>query len=296
MHRRAAAPTAPTPSRFTLEAATAQDFEALHSLRLRAMRESLERLGRYDERRSRERLAEGFVPAHTQHIVVDGQRIGFLVLRRLSHSLRLNHLYIEPAHARQGLGSAVLGWVLAQADAAQLPVELVALKGSDANRFYQRHGFVCTGEGPWDIDYLRPPVTPALSAVRAMWAALQARDWAAARALLRDDLQSTWWTSGEHYASADGYIAMQAAYPEGWTILLKEAVRVDDGRVLTVTRVDHPPHHFFATALFRVDDGLIAGIDEYWSTLETPPAWRRPERFSGLTRFDPLADPQAREP
>ena len=287
----------PTPADgFALETARADDFEALHALRLRAMRESLEALGRYDERRSRERLAEGFVPAHTQHIVVGGQRVGFLVLRRLSHSLRLNHFYIDPPRARQGIGSAVLHWVLAQADAAQLPVELVALKGSAANSFYERHGFVCTGEGPWDIDYLRPPLTPALRVVRAFWAAMQARDWAGARALLRDDLQSTWWTSGEYFTSADSYIAMQSTYPEGWTIRLKEAVRLDDGRVLTVTRVDHPPGHFFATCLFRIDDGLIAGIDEYWATLEGPPAWRTPERYPGLSRFDPLADPRAREP
>jgi GNAT superfamily N-acetyltransferase len=287
----------PTPADgFALETAHADDFEALHALRLRAMRESLEALGRFDERRSRERLADGFVPAHTQHIVVGGQRVGFLVLRRLSHSLRLNHIYIDPPHARHGTGSAVLRWILAQADAAQLPVELVALKGSAANRFYQRHGFVCTGEGPWDIDYLRPPLTPALRVVRQLWAAMQARDWAGARALLRDDLQACWWTSGEHFASADGYIAMQAAYPEGWALRLKELVRLDDGRVLALVRVDHPPGHYYATALYRIDDGLIAGIDEYWARLETPPDWRTPARFAGLSRFDPLDDPRAREP
>lgn len=287
----------PTPADgFALETARADDFEALHALRLRAMRESLEALGRFDERRARERLADGFVPAHTQHIVVNGQRVGFLVLRRLSHALRLNHIYIDPPHARQGVGSAVLRWVLAQADAELLPVELVALKGSAANRFYLRHGFVCTGEGPWDIDYLRPPLTPTLRVVRQLWAAMQARDWARARALLRDDLQASWWTSGEHYGSADGYIAMQAAYPEGWTLHLKELVRLDDGRVLALARVDHPPAHYFSTALYRIDDGLIAGIDEYWSTLEAAPDWRTPARFAGLSRFDPLHDPRARMP
>ncbi|MBA4178932.1 MAG: hypothetical protein C0505_20625 [Leptothrix sp. (in: Bacteria)] len=260
------------------------------------MRESLESLGRYDERRSRERLAEGFVPAHTQHIVREGRRAGFMVLRRLSHSLRLNHFYIDPPFARQGLGSAVMRWMLAQADAAQLPVELVALKGSAANRFYQRHGFVNTGEGPWDVDYLRPPVTPALRVVRQFWAAVQARDWAAARALLRDDLQAVWWTSGERFAGADAFIAVQAAYPEGWALRLKEAARLDDGRVLSVARVDQAPAHFFATSLFRIDDGLIAGIDEYWATLEAPPEWRTPAGFTGLQPIDPLDDARAREP
>jgi len=31
-----------------------------------------------------------------------------------------------------------------------------ALRGSDSNRFYRRHGFVQTAESEWDIDYLRP--------------------------------------------------------------------------------------------------------------------------------------------
>ena len=31
-----------------------------------------------------------------------------------------------------------------------------ALRGSDSNRFYQRHGFVQIEESEWDIEYLRP--------------------------------------------------------------------------------------------------------------------------------------------
>lgn len=281
---------------YTLEVAQAGDFEALHALRLRAMRPSLERLGRYDEQRSRERLAEGFVPAQTQHIIVNGLRVGFFVLRRLSHALRLNHFYIDPPYARRGTGSAVLRGLLAQADEAQLPMELAALKGSEANRFYLRHGFVCTGQGPWDIDYLRPPQTPALQLVRHFWQALQARDFAAARACLSDHFCSTWWSSGERYTEADGYIAIQAAYPEGWALNLKELVRLADGRVLAVVRVDHPPDVFFATTVCRVDSGRIADIDEYWATVEPPPPWRAPEAFAGLQRFNPQDDPRAQRP
>jgi len=94
------------PAAFVLDPARAGDFEALLALRLRAMRVSLERLGRYDEQRARARLAEGFDPAHTQHIVVDGQRVGFLVLKTLSHAMRLNHFYIDPAFQGHGIGHA----------------------------------------------------------------------------------------------------------------------------------------------------------------------------------------------
>lgn len=288
--------SAPAPEGFALEGATAADFEGLLALRLRAMRDSLERLGRYDENRARERLAQGFDPAHTQHIVVDGRRVGFLVLKTFSHAMRLNHLYIDPACQRRGTGHQVLQWVCALADQAQLPVELLALKGSAANRFYLRHGFVATGEGEWDIDYVRMPLWPSVRVVRSMWSAFQARDWAAARALMRDDLGAVWWTSGERFASAEAFVAVQAKYPEGWKIQLIECERLEDGRVMSLVRVDHAPYIYYATSFFRVDDGLIIGVDEYWATAEAPPSWRTPQAIPGLTRFDPLDDPRAFTP
>jgi ribosomal protein S18 acetylase RimI-like enzyme len=281
------------PTAFALEGARAADFEDLFALRLRAMRDSLERLGRYDEQRARERLAAGFDPSVTQHIVVDGRRVGFVVLKTLSHAMRLDHLYIDPAYQDRGIGHDVIRWVCAQADRALLPVELCALKGSDANRFYLRHGFVATGEGEWDVDYLRMPLWPSVRAVRGLWSALQARDWAAARALLRDDLQVVWWTSGERFDGADAFIEVQARYAEGWSLRLIEAERLEDGRVISLVRVDHQPHSYFATSFFRVDDGVIIGIDEYWATVEPPPDWRAPGAIAGCVRFDPRDDPRA---
>lgn len=286
--------TANRPPPFTLQPAQADDFEALLALRLRAMRQSLAQLGRYDEQRARERLAAGFDPACTQHIVVAGRRVGFMVLKHLSHALRLDHFYIDPPQQRRGIGSQVLARVCAQADEAVLPVELCALKGSPAQCFYLRHGFALTGEGEWDHDFLRMPLTPSLRAVRSLFAAFEARDWAAARALLHADLQARWWTSGERFHSADAFVEVQARYPEGWRIHLIELAHLQDGRVLSIVRVDHPPQAFFATSLFRVDDGLIAGVDEYWATVEAPPAWR--EALPGRSRFEVGDDPRARRP
>lgn len=283
-------------SAFTLQGATADDFEALLALRLRAMRQSLTQLGRYDEQRARDRLAADFAPAFTQHILVEGERVGFIVLKRLSHVMRLDHFYIEPMAQRRGIGSQVMNWVCAQADEMLLPVELCALKGSDANRFYLRHGFAMTGEGEWDYDYLRMPTSPSLRAVRALWAAFERRDWTAARALLVDDLQANWWTSGERLKGAEAFIDVNARYPEGWSIRLIELVHLQDGRVMSLVRVDHGPQCFFATSFFRVDNARIAGIDEYWSTVEPPPAWRAPAAFAGLSHFDPRDDARARLP
>ena len=281
---------------WALVPAKADDFEALLALRMRAMRESLTRLGRYDEARARERLADGFMPENTHHIEVQGQRVGFFVLKHLSHAFRLDHLYIDPPWQNHGLGAKAMRWVCKQADAEQLPVELCALKDSEANRFYLRWGFAKVGEGEWDNDYLRMPATPSVRAVCRFWAAPQARDWPKARSLLYDDVQTVWWTSGERIRDADALIDVNARDPEGWTMRLLEVEYLQDGRVMSLARVDHPPNQFFATSFFRVDDGPIAGVDEYWATVEAPPAWRSPDAFPGVTRFDPAGDPRAQTP
>jgi hypothetical protein len=50
---------------WVIRPATADDVEAVAEVRAVAMRADLERLGRYDEHRVRQRLRDGFVPAHT---------------------------------------------------------------------------------------------------------------------------------------------------------------------------------------------------------------------------------------
>lgn len=143
-------------SQLRLEPADEGDFEALLALRLAAMRDGLERLGRFDPARVRERLGRSFSPTNTRHIVWQGQRVGFMALTRGESLWRLDHLYVDPAMAGCGIGGWALEQVLAEADAEGVAVALTALKRSDAIRFYERHGFRCIGENDWDAHYLRP--------------------------------------------------------------------------------------------------------------------------------------------
>ncbi|CAB3654970.1 Predicted enzyme related to lactoylglutathione lyase [Achromobacter denitrificans] len=140
---------------------TEADFETLLALRIEAMRESLERLGRFDPERARSRLRATFRPEHTWSIELDGQRLGFYALRPDGDGLRLDHLYLRPGAQGEGLGGRVLRRILDEADGLGLPVRVGALRGSDSNRFYRQHGFVQTAESEWDIDYLRPAPAPA---------------------------------------------------------------------------------------------------------------------------------------
>lgn len=137
----------------SFEPVAAGDFEPMVELRIAALRASLERLGRFDPTRARERLQAGFAPEHMQHICADGERIGYLTLRPAAAALKLEHLYIRPGEQGRGAGSWVMDWVKSQARQAGQDVTLSALKLSDANRFYLRHGFKVVGESEFDIDY-----------------------------------------------------------------------------------------------------------------------------------------------
>jgi len=140
--------------------ATPADAEALVLLRIEAMRDSLEQVGRFDAERARQRFLSGFDPVHTWHVMLAGRQVGFFVLRPYQGELLLDHLYIRPGHQGAGLGAAVLAEVFRRADAQRLPVRVGALKHSASNRFYQRHGFVEIEQAEWDTYYLRAPKAP----------------------------------------------------------------------------------------------------------------------------------------
>ena len=147
------------PNRVSLQAASERDAHSLAALRVRAMQPSLEQLGRFDPQRARARFLDGFCAAHTRHVVQDGTHVGVVVVRPGAEVLLLEHLYIAPEHQGRGLGACVLNAVFAEADALGLPMRVGALKGSDSNRFYLRHGFRLVEQAAWDNYYLRPPAT-----------------------------------------------------------------------------------------------------------------------------------------
>ena len=143
------------PTSFELQPATEEDFEELLALRLAAMRESLEHLGRFDPERSRARFRASFSPMHTRHILFDAERVGFVAVKPQAHGLLLDHFYLHPRAQGHGLGAAVLRQICADADRAGLSLSVGALRGSAANRFYERHGFVRVGQTEFDIHYER---------------------------------------------------------------------------------------------------------------------------------------------
>lgn len=131
------------------------DAEELVALRIAAMRESLEHVGRFDAQRARERFLHTFTPQHTRHIVHDGKRVGFVAVKPDGDGLVLDHRYIHAEYQGLGIGTCVLHRVFVEADDQLCNVRVGALKGSLSNCFYVRHGFELVEEAEWDNYYVR---------------------------------------------------------------------------------------------------------------------------------------------
>nr|WP_237405288.1 GNAT family N-acetyltransferase [Streptomyces sp. SN-593] len=141
--------------------ATAADVETVAELKAVVMRADLERLGRYDDHRVRQRLRDGFSRDHTSVIMAGADVAGSVTFRSAGDGSRvLEHFYLAPGHQGRGLGTSVLRALLARADREGAATRLTVLQGSTARRLYERHGFTVESEDPIDVFMVRPPSPP----------------------------------------------------------------------------------------------------------------------------------------
>ncbi|WP_030797825.1 GNAT family N-acetyltransferase [Streptomyces sp. NRRL S-337] len=140
-----------------LRSAQPADIETIVELRAVVMRPDLERLGRFDEHRVRQRLRDSFSPRYTSVIVADDAFAGCVTVRPTEEGRWLEHFYLAPGLQGRGLGSAVLRTLLERIDADGVPVRLNVLQGSAARRLYERHGFTMEAQDPIDVHMVRGP-------------------------------------------------------------------------------------------------------------------------------------------
>ena len=203
----------------------------------------------------------------------------------------LHQLGVEPAAQGQGIGNALIAaceqWAREQnlgaialdtaAPASHLRARYACLGYSDADevqwygKTYRTLIMVkaLAGMAPSTEDHEH-----RCALVRALWAHVQARDWAAMRAAFADDVQTQWPVTGERFVGADMIVRVNAEYPEGWSIEVKEIDALADGRVHSVVEVPHGEQRFFAHSRFTFAGTQIARLCEHWAVAEAPPAWR----------------------
>ncbi|MDP1962297.1 MAG: GNAT family N-acetyltransferase [Reyranella sp.] len=145
--------------------ATEEDFEPLLAIRIDVMREHLERVFRYKPSRARRIFSEHFAEPGMRAIIIEGELAGCVAFRKGADAIKLDSFYLHRRHHNGGLGTTILKVLLAEADAAGLPVRLEVLTGSKADRFYTRHGFVKLSEDEIEGEYERPAGGQQISAL-----------------------------------------------------------------------------------------------------------------------------------
>jgi GNAT superfamily N-acetyltransferase len=147
------------PSALAYRAAEAAEYECLFALRTLAMargQATPKQLEPIDPQHLKQSFLADMQGADAHIILHDGVEIGFYALRRANDELLLSQLHLHPDWQQRGIGSAVLQHICEQARAQPAcngALYVSALRGSPANRFYERHGFVKVGQSVWDIFY-----------------------------------------------------------------------------------------------------------------------------------------------
>lgn len=147
------------PEQFTLRPSSSSDAGWIAELRAVVMRPDLERLGRFDSVRVRERFLNAFRPENTYVVQVQGTDAGVIAVRPEKDEQWIEHFYVSPAHQGRGLGGAVLRRIMANF-ADSRPFRLNVLQGSRARSLYERLGFELETEDPVDV-FMVAPGSPA---------------------------------------------------------------------------------------------------------------------------------------
>jgi len=129
-----------TTPHYELRPATAADAEWMVELRIAVMRADLDRLGRWNPIRARQRFLNAYVPGHTSVILVSDDVVGLIAVRPEPDAVWIEHFYLAENSQGRGLGGAVLAGLMAKHDDGR-PFRLNVLRGSAARRLYERHGF-----------------------------------------------------------------------------------------------------------------------------------------------------------
>ena len=137
---------------------SSDDFELLMRIYRESMKSYFEaQLGFWDEEAARRRLLSTDPEDHGI-IEVDGQPVGFHLVRTTDEKIQIYRLFLMPSHQGLGIGSAFLRDLCNRADNCQLPIILRILKVNPAKRLYERFGFVTTDETDTHYNMSRQPV------------------------------------------------------------------------------------------------------------------------------------------
>jgi ketosteroid isomerase-like protein len=109
----------------------------------------------------------------------------------------------------------------------------------------------------------------------AVWKALEARDWEAARGLLHDDFVQEWPQSKERIVGRDNAIAINQNFPGGLpTMRFRRTLADGDLAVLEVELTYSDGSRYLGVSVIELRDGKVMRETDYFAQPFQAPQWR----------------------
>jgi ribosomal protein S18 acetylase RimI-like enzyme len=131
---------------FELRPATDADYELVWTIQRTSIGPYVDATFGTTQEVQRAFFDEHFEHRKFQIVRIQGRDAGFLSFEVRDADVYLGNVALLPEWQNRGVGTAIVRFVITQAEAAQLPVRLRVLKSNPARRFYERLGFSCYEE------------------------------------------------------------------------------------------------------------------------------------------------------
>lgn len=128
-----------------LRPATPEDHCFAESLYIANMAHLFRELGAWDEEAAVNRLRASFASTEIWLIEVDGQDVGWLQVCDKIESLELRQIHLVKSARGGGIGTCIMRYLMARAQAEQKRISLAVLPNNRARNLYQKLGFVFVG-------------------------------------------------------------------------------------------------------------------------------------------------------
>jgi GNAT superfamily N-acetyltransferase len=129
-----------------LRTACKDDVAFARNLYFETMREIIERLFGWDQRREEKSFARFFKLDEVRIITADGQDVGWIQEQISERNINLGSFYVAPRMQGRGIGTQVLRMLLERAASESKAITLAVIKINPARQFYEKHGFRTTHE------------------------------------------------------------------------------------------------------------------------------------------------------
>lgn len=114
--------------------------------------------------------------------------------------------------------------------------------------------------------------------VRSLWQSLDKLEFDVAREMLHDDFVCEWPQSRERVRGADTFLDINRHYPGSRRVYLLKIVASDEEVVteaeIELTTDDGAVRQDRAISFFKLRDGRIVYLREYWPEASAAPDWR----------------------